>query len=268
MSDLAQMKSRPSEVPDSTDRARRAELLASLHNLTEKNVDPASSYQYLAAVTKVREGSDVWQVKMSRRRRRRHERISDEENKSRSEEDLTAAGPVLADPHGNELLPMLEAAKRVATTKELKRIKKSTSARRRSGEECFTDDELEVKNLVAPPPPEAPMATVPVKSAGKTGGTKASPRLVPTSDGKIIKKLQVCAAVDLALESDSEGMSSVVVPSVESLRDWMGLGPSDDMYVHPNPGYLERTSQDSSSGSSGSSGFVKVSRRRFPSSMC
>ena len=46
---------------------------------------------------------------------------------------------------------MIEATKRVATAKDIKRIRKVVRERRRSGEEVFTDDELEAANFERPP---------------------------------------------------------------------------------------------------------------------
>ena len=166
---LMEMKA-DEQIPDGHDRTLRAKLRESLHDLSPKR-DIKASYQYLAHRDRVTEAGDgdVWQVKMSRNRRRRHEtRMSRDHHE---EEDLA-----LEDALGNDIRPMLEAAKRVATTKELKRIRKATAARRRAGEEVFTDEELEAANL-APPPPDA-------KKRGEPDWMSMMPMyLDPPSDG-------------------------------------------------------------------------------------
>lgn len=77
---------------------------------------------------------------ISRRRRRSHE-------KAEADKVHTAAN---TDRNGNEQRPSPPAGKRLATPKEVKRIKKAAAARRRSGEECLTEDEADAANLMLP----------------------------------------------------------------------------------------------------------------------
>lgn len=225
-------------LPGGHDRDRRAKLLDSLHMLNEQHPRIQDSFQFLAHVDSVQEigTNEKWQVQISRRRRRRHERNSkDEDTQDESEVEVKP----LTDAHGNEILESLEAVKRVATSKEIKRIKKATRRRRRSGEECFTDDEVESANLSLPPEPDP-------------------------EERRAADKLIQCAATDLALESDIEGARGGVKPSMSELCDWMGLdsipGAKDLArgIVVPIPGY----GSNSSTPTSSSDGYVVVRRRK------
>lgn len=228
------------ELPGGHDRDRRANLLESLHKLNEQHPHIQNSFQFLAHTDTIAElgTNEKWQVQISRRRRRRHERSSKDED---TQDESEADSKPLTDAHGNEILPIVEALKRVATSKEIKRIKKMTRRRRRSGEECFTDEEVESANLSLPPEPE--------------------PEVL--AERRAADKLIQCAATDLALESDTEGAHGIA-PSMSELCDWMGLDsiPSTkDLsrgFVMPIPGF----SSSNSTPTSSSDGYVVVRRRK------
>ena len=118
MNDLLNMR-QADNVPDGHDRALRAKLRSALHELTAER-DPKSSYQYRAAVHAVTDdkNGEVWQVQVSRRRRRQHERMSREHH----ELDDAIADKVLEDAHGNDISSMIEATKRVRHTRPKTRL--------------------------------------------------------------------------------------------------------------------------------------------------
>ena len=62
-----------------------------------------------------------WQVKLGRRRRRLYERMSREHHEPEVEVEADKAS---VDRHGNVVAPPAEAVRRVATAKEMRRIKK------------------------------------------------------------------------------------------------------------------------------------------------
>jgi len=171
--DLLDMRS-GIELQDGHDRDRRAQLRHTLHEIA---ADPKikSSYQYLANKTSVTsEEGGVWQVQISRRRLRQQERMS----RDHHEEEDGITDEKLVDAHGNMILPLIEAAGRVATAKEMRRIKRMTAQRRRAGEQIFTDDEMESANLAPPPEPIAKPKAKP--KARQPARCYVSPMVVPS----------------------------------------------------------------------------------------
>ena len=230
--DLLDMLTKGEALPDGHDRELRAKLRTALSDLAT-TPDIKRSYQYLSLKS---HDEDAWQVQVSRRRRKQHERKERSERMSREHHEGEDAEPttgVLRDAHGNDLRPLLEAAKtvrtarsfnvvtpclhsslhawrvghQVATTKQVKRIKKATAARRRAGEDVFTDDELDAANLA--PPPEgytkAPLAKLSRPKRHTTGTTRGAVQGLQSADGVVLTD-----------------------PTANEVRQWLGL-----MYLDP-----------------------------------
>jgi len=163
------------EPPDLSNKRMLAGLHASLQEIS-REPDIKSSFQYLAHKTEVVEadGSGTWQVQISRRRRRQVERMSRDHHDA---DDDSTGSQELIDEHGNEILPLTDAVRRVATIKELKRIKKAVASRRRAGEDVYTEDELDAANLELAPE----IAAKPKRSREKINGGKKGAPSGPTS---------------------------------------------------------------------------------------
>ena len=142
------------EVPD-CDRQLRSKLRGELDGI-KAVPDITKSYQYLANVNTIEDETGKWEVKLSRRRRKRHERWSADEVPATTHEKSPQFDSSLTDTYGNEIMPSILEAKQVVTTKMLKRIKKATAARRRAGEDVNTDDEMDVANFTLPPREDQP----------------------------------------------------------------------------------------------------------------
>lgn len=116
----------------------------------------------------------------------------------------------------------------MATAKELKRIKRITAARRRAGEQVFTDDEIEKANLERPPPEAASAHAKPPRPQKLSSPTSGYIDLVGSQDGEL----------------------SPFAPTPKEVRQWM-----DMMYLEPTANHLAlspNASMDSTTDSSGS----------------
>lgn len=189
--------------PKEHDRARLGELHDAL-KAVPREPDIKSSFQYLAQKESVLDDSGgVWQVKINRRRRQQRERMSREHH----EEEEDAAE--LIDEHGNLIVIPIDATRRPATSKELKRIKKATATRRRNGEDVFTDDELEAANLEPP-----------VAASAKAAAKKLSPKVSSVDSSQ--------SDWDLMYLEPLPGSSPVATSpdkSFDSDGSWMLAGP-------------------------------------------
>lgn len=136
MHDLMSMKQEPI-IPEH-DRRTKAALIDALHQVATKR-DMKSTYQYLAGVSTVHDSDGEWQVKLSRSRRKRHERFSGEPNIISAVAELVPGRP-LTDAHGN-VIEIEEPSRGMATAKDTRRRKKIAAARRRAGQPVDSDDE-------------------------------------------------------------------------------------------------------------------------------
>jgi len=194
--DLHEMRNNEDPLPKMHDKSIYAELLIQLHEVPQKP-DVQSSFQYLGNKSKMHDDDGVWQVQLGRGRRRRQQQQQERMSRDHHEEEDDEKEP--EDTHGNAISPPIEATRRVATSKELKRIKKAVAMRRRAGEEdVFTDDELEkvgLKKVGLKPPqnktkskealtgewPARPAMIHPAPSTRNTRNDRHSPPLASSS---------------------------------------------------------------------------------------
>jgi hypothetical protein len=231
-------------IPEGHDRALRARLRESLLEVKSER-DIKESFQYMAGVDSITDDNGTWHVQLSRQRRRRLERTS-KEHAAEVASAVAQEEAKLTDAHGNELLPMIEAIRRVATAKEVKRIKKATASRRRAGETVTTDDELESANLTRAPPDSCDLETQ--KEAKPTHGkVKNGVPMTPAKTAHIIK-----AAAAAATRGGMTGSPEPISPSSRDLAasDLMYLEPPTPWMVTPGGASLDgNTASSSSSGS-------------------
>lgn len=215
--DLLSMR-RNDELPKMNDGSLYAELMVQLHEVP-RQPDIKSSFQWLGRKSSFEDADDgVWQVQMSRRRRR-DKQLEERMSRDHHEEDDDCA-----DTHGNEIILPVEATRRMATSKELKRLKKAIAIRRRAGEaDIYTDDELDKANLDPPT-------------------NKATKPKAPTTDWPPRATIQPAAARPVKRGTSSQASSSSNSSSIDSTKgEWEQI-----MYLEPTTGVSPVKSLDSS----------------------
>jgi len=235
--DLLDMRNDDDPLPKMNDRSLYAALMMQLHEVPH-NPDIKSSFQWLGNKSTFDDANDgLWQVQTGRRRRRQQQ-----ERMSRDHHDDDKE---CADVHGNNIEPPIEATRRVATAKELKRVKKAIAMRRRAGEaDVFTDDELGAANLEPPPgkmKPKASTGNWPKRPMIQQAPSKGrnSPVASSSSNGSSIDGTSKGGVWDLMYLEPQNGISTV-----KSL-DTSEYALSDDSWVMSGGSIVARVSSGS-----------------------
>jgi len=221
-----------------------AELMLQLHEVP-REPDIQTSFQWLGQKTTFDDADGgVWQVQMGRRRRRRCQQ-QQQERMSRDHHDDDADDETEtehADTHGNVIELPIEATRRVATTKETKRLRKAIARRRRAGEaDVFTDDELDKANLVLPPPattkPRAPTTNWPPRATIRASGSTKGAALSRLSSSSMASSVD--SSWDLMYLEPQSGVDPVA--SIDSSEQWF----SDDSWMMSGGTIVARVSSGS-----------------------